>query len=208
MDHGNRMDKIRGTGWIRMDKNRPEGVLKFWVDKTSIYEDLRLIHQTVLHEPAYVVEHLDQSAYEKYFHTWEKFESMQNKSDKLFKDSVERNKIVRQLEKRFPNASRSGLEQEAYAMVPGPNAARNRRKKEAKKRRTQEKRARKLDAKKEKGRSGKNSSVAAPPDESFEDEGLEDDSEIRTVRFVGSPRDDSDDDSKSPPRKVQLITVH
>ena len=190
----------------RMDNNRPEGVLKFWIDKTSIYEDLRLIHQTVLHESAYVVEHLDQRACEKYFHTREKFESIQKKSDKLFKDSVERNKIVRQLEKRFPNASRSGLEQEAYAMVPGPNAARNRRKKEAKKRRTQIKRARKLDAKKEKVRSGKNSFTTTPPDDSSENEDLEHDVEIRTVRFVGSPRDDSDDDSKSPPRKVQFIT--
>ena len=192
----------------RMDKKRPEGVLKFWVDKTSIYEDLRLIYQTVLNEPAYVVEHLDQSAFEKYFHTCEKFESMQKKSDKLFKDTVERNKIVRQLEKRFPNTSRSGLEQEAYAMVPGPNAARNRRKKEAKKRRTQDKRARKLDAKKKKSRTDKNPSTTTPPDNSSEDGGLVDDNEIRTVRFVGSPRDDSDDDSKSPPRKVQFITVH
>ena len=133
---------------------------------------------------------------------------MQKKSDKFFKDYVERNKIVRKLEKRFPNASRSGLEQEVYAMVPGPNAARNRRKKEAKKGRTQDKRARKLDAKKEKVRSCKNSFTTAPPDDSSENEGLEHDAEIRTVRFVGSPRDDSDDDSKSPPRKVQYITVN
>lgn len=91
-------------------------------------------------------------------------------------------------------------------MVPGPNAARNRRKKEAKKRRTQIKRARKLDAKKEKVRSGKNSFSTTPPDDSSENEDLVHDVEIRTVRFLGSPRDDSDDDSKSPPRKVQFIT--
>ena len=199
----------------RMDEERPPGMTKFWVDKPSLYEDLRLIKQKVLCDPAYTVPRLEEEIRKRSLNTVTKLEDIKIRQEKIFKDSEEREKIVAKLEERFPHASRSALEQEAYQKVPGNNIAKNRKKKEAKKRRTTEKKAQKLQAKVEKIRSKKSSSTIvsgsfivhpvldAPVGTLIDiDESV---SETRIIRLIDS-EDEEVAAKESPPRKVQFMS--
>ena len=121
------------------DKDLNSMTYQFWIQKTYVYERLRLMHMHLFNENAPVVHSIAKVIFEKYVRVRRQEADSRTRQMETLKNRVAREHLYDAHRQRSISGSSisTGAQQRIYGQIPGDNHERNRKVKAAKKRKMQ-----------------------------------------------------------------------
>lgn len=107
----------------------------FWLEKTSLYERLRLMHLFLLDKPTVAVERLEEEVHTRQQNVLQQEEETRARDEKIVEKRKKREDLYQanQIYAQGGTRNRTGLQQQIYGQVPGDHKQRNKKWRESKK---------------------------------------------------------------------------
>lgn len=107
----------------------------FWLEKTSLYEELRLMHFFLLNDQTVAVERLEEEVHTRQKNVLQQEEETRARDEKIVENRKKREDLYQanQIYAQGGTRNRTGLQQQIYGQVPGDHKERNKKWRESKK---------------------------------------------------------------------------